>query len=280
MRPLANPVRYSYALLSICIAGGLAVGLGFALVSGIRHLLWMNMMQGDHKSFLLWLETTGAAFLTLLFWYRILAAVIRQRRRVTQLEKKLQSRLHPFTLPIPASIRDLASWYLVDDDQPMAFTWGVWRPRIALSTGLCKQLDEEAQEAVMFHEAAHARMRDPLQQTILVVLSEALGPLGMHALYKRYLIGREIWADQEALRACGGDDIPLLSALVAVGRDKGTQDSVASYVGLAGVLEARVEFLETGSLPQLWDGDIRYRLMASFMAVVFTVGEGLLVWCH
>jgi len=280
VQTLTIPFRYAYTLLAVLSSVALATALGFMLISGIRHLLWMRLMGGHQSSLPFWLETGVAAFLTALFWYRILAATFRQRHEARKLEVRIRTRLLPLVSAVPTEIQELAKWYQLDSENPMAFTWGIRRHRIALSRGLIETLDETAQVAVMHHEAAHARMHDPLQQSILLVLADAFGPLGLRALYKRYLVRREILADQAALGACNGDDIPLLSALLAVSGGQGLPGTVASYVGLAGVMEARVEFLETRNLPRVWDADLRYRMLASVMAVVLTIGQGLLVWCH
>ncbi|RIV20867.1 hypothetical protein D2Q93_11395 [Alicyclobacillaceae bacterium I2511] len=63
-------------------------------------------------------------------------------------------------------------------------------PNVAISSGLWAALDESARKAVLYYEVAHVWARDPLQQTLLQVLSYALRPLGMASLYQRYLIRR------------------------------------------------------------------------------------------
>ncbi|KPV43437.1 M48 family metalloprotease [Alicyclobacillus ferrooxydans] len=272
-------LRYSYSVAALCITGAFAVALGFVLVSGIRHLLWMHEMGGMHPSDpSLWLLTGGALLMTSLFWYRIMAALFRHRAKRLRFESQITPLLKPLGVEVPESIQGAATWYELDDPQPMAFTWGVLHQRIALSSGLCGALDTPARVAVMHHEAAHARMHDPLQHALLLVLADALGPFGMRALFQHYLVRREVSADRDALAACGGDDLPILSALFTVAAAQ--QEPASSYVGLAGAIEARLEFLETGTTPHLWDGNLRYRLLASTMAILLTVGQGLLVWCH
>lgn len=271
---------YAHASSALCLTGAFGTALGFALVSAIRHLLWFHMAGGRGWGIPLWIETAVITAVMLAFWYRIVVALLRQRRQRRQFIAQLEPRLKVLKINVPNAIRDVATWHELDDNRCAAFTWGLFRPRIALSSGLCKILSEPAHQAVMFHEAAHARVYDPLQQLLLAVLADAFGPFGMRALYNRYLIQREIAADQVALAACGGDDIPLLSALMAVARGQNRQETAGGYAGLDGVMEARLSFLETGSAPRVGSGLVHYRLLASLSAIALTIAQGLLVWCH
>lgn len=280
MQTVRAPFQYAYTLLAVLSSAALATALGFTLISCIRHLLWNRLMGTHQSSLLLWLETGVVVVLTGVFWYRILAAAFRQHYETRDLETRIKSHLTPLVSSVPMEIRELAEWYQLESEHPMAFTWGIRRRRIVLSKGLMDTLDDHAQKAVMHHEAAHVRMHDPLQQSILLVLANAFGPLGLRALHKRYVVRREILADKAALAACKGDDIPLLQALLAASRGQVLSGTVASYVGMPGIMEARVEFLETRKVPRVWDGDLRVRMFASVMAIALTVGQGLLVWCH
>ncbi|NMP24839.1 M48 family metalloprotease [Sulfobacillus sp. DSM 109850] len=172
----------------------------------------------------------------------------------------------------------IGQWHLIHDQgERYAFTWGLWRHHIAISESLWHALDNPARTAVLHHEAAHARVRDPLQQAILQVLSEALHPLGLRSLYKRYLVRREITADAAAVAACQGDDLPLLTALQAAVNSAPRQ---ASRVGLAGALEARIQYFNTHQIPAWLDSTIQFHLIVSVAALALTVTEGWLVWCH
>jgi hypothetical protein len=129
----------------------------------------------------------------------------------------------------------------------------------------------------MAHEAGHARMHDPLQHMILSILAVGLSPLGFHALYRRYLIHREIRADIWAIASCNGDDLPLLQALTTILRDAAPHPSP---VGLAGAFEYRLQFLASRTWPSWWDHDLKVRLACSALAVLLAVSESLAVWCH
>lgn len=270
---------YSYLLAGLVWALAVCGALVFALVSGVRHLLWIETMN-SHPMVPVWLEG-GIALVALaivVFWYRIASAALQYRRKRRHLAKLLAPRLRAFPYPVPDALRRVADWYLIEDrNERAAFTLGGKRPRIAISQGLWNALDEPARTAVMHHEAAHARFRDPLQQTLLQVLAAALRPLGMGALYRRYLLQREVAADAVAVSACGGDDAPLLYALLTVAKPRAT---MVARVGLTGALDARMEFLESQKPPAWWDQRLRFHVMSSTVAICLTLGEGLMVWCH
>lgn len=270
---------YSYSVAAVLWAAAVAGTLAFALVSGLRHVLWLQMMH-SHPAVPLWLWAAigllGGAIAA--FWYRMVSAAIHQRRQLLLLSERIAPLLRPFPLPVQGGALAAADWHLLDDrSERYAFTWGGGRPQIGISLGLWEALDGPARRAVMYHEAAHALAHDPLQQALLQVLAQTLQPFGMQALYQRYLLRREVAADALALSACGGDDRPLLTALLAAATGPA---GLESRVGLAGALEARIRYLDTGQAPPWWDQGIRNRLLVGTAAVVLTFGEGLLVLCR
>lgn len=93
---------------------------------------------------------------------------------------------------------------VVIDRAPLAFTIGLWRPRIVLSTGLLNMLDNDEEEAVVYHELHHLWHRDPLKTTLLTVFASMMPylPVLKHVA-KQYSIVREILADNEAIRRTG-----------------------------------------------------------------------------
>lgn len=269
-----------YLLAGLGWASVVVGALTFGFVSALRHIVWASAMPG-HGMVAPWLLGVAAilGIVLCLFWYRVglgIASYRAQRRRVSM---ALSTRLRPLSTSLPAALTQTAEWYLAaDDGERYALTWGLLRCRVAISESLWDTLDPAARRAVLFHEALHARVRDPLQQVILKVLSDALRPLGLGVLYPRYLVQREINADKRALAACQGDDLPLLTALqAAVGANP---ESVVSYVGLAGALDARLHYLETHQSPDWPPSSLAIRLWVSLGAVVVTLTEGLLVWCH
>ena len=97
---------------------------------------------------------------------------------------------------------------------PQAFCAGLLRPRVYVSTGAVAQLSQDELDAVLVHEAHHARLRDPLRVLFARVLGDALFFLpGVRQLGNRYGALAEMAADQAAVRAAG-DRAPLASALL------------------------------------------------------------------
>ena len=83
----------------------------------------------------------------------------------------VQTRVDGATGPIAAALRDIgvpASNVVVVDGLPNpAFTAGWWRPRIYVDAALGDTLPHAQLVAVLRHEAAHARRRDPLRLSLL-----------------------------------------------------------------------------------------------------------------
>lgn len=102
---------------------------------------------------------------------------------------------------------------LFADARPQAFCAGLLRPRIYVSTGAVCSLNTDELDAVLAHEAHHARLRDPLRVLIARVLGDALFFLpAVRRLGERYSALAELAADGAAVRARGTQ--PLASALL------------------------------------------------------------------
>jgi Zn-dependent protease with chaperone function len=277
MRSKAALSVYAYSLTALTIAISFASALGFVLYSGLRHLVWIHMLGSRAEIPLYSLETSLAALGLVVFWYRLLTAFLRQLQQYRKLENNIQALWVPKVQGIPSELRRITDWYVIDDEERYAFTLGILRQKIIVSTGLWNALGDRARTAVLYHEAAHARMRDPLQQGVLAALTQALPWLRIRTLYDRYLIRRELLADTLAIEECDGDDTPLLEALIAT---VGYHSHSAPVVGLTDALQERIRFLETKRMPAWGDGPMRYRLISTVLAILVTALQGLLVWCH
>jgi Zn-dependent protease with chaperone function len=100
-----------------------------------------------------------------------------------------------------------------DDARPQAFCAGLLRPRVYLSTSAAETLSAQELDAVLAHEAHHARLRDPLRVLIARMLSDALVFLpAVRRLGERYGALAELAADSAAIRGHGTE--PLASALL------------------------------------------------------------------
>lgn len=104
---------------------------------------------------------------------------------------------------------------LLPNREPIAFTAGFLRPQIYLSSGIFHSLSLPEQNAVIVHEATHARRRDPLRCLAVAVVFRALALPAAHRWSARYRALREVTADVSAISA-SGDARPLLRALTKV----------------------------------------------------------------
>lgn len=102
---------------------------------------------------------------------------------------------------------------IFEDLRPRAFCAGLLCPHIYLSSGAVQTLAGAELEAVLAHEAHHARLRDPLRVLIARVLGDALFFLpALRRLAERYAALAELAADSAAVEARGRR--PLASALL------------------------------------------------------------------
>ena len=102
---------------------------------------------------------------------------------------------------------------LVDDERPFAFCHGLLRPEVYYSYGLARLLGLAELQAVLLHEEAHARRRDPLRVFAVHVLAAAFWPVPLvHTFRERYLAWLEVRADYEAVQRLGVK--PVATALV------------------------------------------------------------------
>lgn len=103
--------------------------------------------------------------------------------------------------------------YVVRDPVPYALTAGLWRPVIFLSIGSIEILDDDELEAVLRHELAHVRRRDPLKLLLGRAVRRALFfiPLA-HDLWLRFVVASELVADASVVAAQGRN--PLSRALL------------------------------------------------------------------
>lgn len=96
---------------------------------------------------------------------------------------------------------------------PRAFCLGFWRPRIWLTAGLVDLLTDEELIAVLTHEVAHCRQRDPLRLLLSRALTSAFFFLPLVSdLAKLAELQQEVAADQAAIIHLS-NDLPLLCAL-------------------------------------------------------------------
>lgn len=125
---------------------------------------------------------------------------------------------------------------LFSDDRPQAFCAGLVRPRVYLSDATLELLGADELQAVLAHEAHHARYGDPLRIFIARMLCDALFFLPvLRRLSVRYAALAELAADAAAVRHSRNDPRALASALLAF--------DGASSTAVVGIAPERVDHL-------------------------------------
>lgn len=71
--------------------------------------------------------------------------------------------LYPKLGTVLTQIKSSSLTVLVVSGEPFAFCYGLWRPRIVVSTRLVEILPDSALSAVLLHETWHCHRRDPLR---------------------------------------------------------------------------------------------------------------------
>jgi Zn-dependent protease with chaperone function len=150
--------------------------------------------------FVLALGSVGVAALVL-----TARAAVRQLRAGRRFERELR---------VERALAGVGRTYVIDDPQPHAFCSGLLRPRVYLSSAALGLLTDEERDAVLAHEAHHARRRDPLRLLVARALGEGLFFLPvLRRLAGRYAALAELAADEAAVRAGRGPQA-LASALL------------------------------------------------------------------
>ena len=179
-----------------------------------------------------------------------LASLFRQLLATLSLIRTLLSR----RVTLPRRIADLAGSLglagridIVRDVRPFSFCYWFRRPRICLSTGLIKRLDDAELRAVLLHERYHLRQRDPLRLVIARYFAAGLYVVPVvEELVEYYTVQKEVAADQAAVREMGGVR-DLASALFKVLPDADAVDlGLLVPVGSLSVTEARIDQLVDG----------------------------------
>lgn len=140
---------------------------------------------------------------------------------------------------------------VLDDVHPCSFTYGLAAPRVLVSQGLIDAVTPDELRAVLEHERYHVQSWDTIKVVVARAAPSAFFFLPALAhLRDRYLAGRELAADRQAVRAVG--QRPLAGALYRV-LDGPTLADLGAAAALGGseYLDQRVEQLEHGHEPAL-----------------------------
>jgi hypothetical protein len=186
-----------------------------------------------------------------------------------------------------AGLRAGAAW-LRTRPEGAAFTVGLLRPRVVVDPTFASGLEPEGLQAVIAHEQAHARHRDPLRIWLAQIATDLQWPgRAARARFKTWLSALELARDEEA-RARGADGGALAAAiLTAVDRPARTgHPGPAAFVEGhpdGGSLRERIERLLAPMTAPPTDLASRSRLLtatlvvsvAAALAVGFAFGDVL-----
>ena len=157
--------------------------------------------------------------------------------------------------PVPAGqLGDVARTAQVDvfctrASRPAAFCFGLLRPRIVFTSGLLDRLSDDEQVAAFWHEAEHARAREPLRFLVGQLAARTFFWLPMlRDLLDRYTLIRELDADRLATTQTSS------AALAGALHEVVAAPSLAGAVGFADFAAARVDrlFDPAAPLPSLF----------------------------
>lgn len=196
---------------------------------------------------LLLLATCGIAF--------GLGSLFRQLVATGALIRRLVSRKVALPARVEAAARGLGLDGRIDvvaDHRPFSFCYWFLRPRICLSTSLARRLDRLELRAVLLHERAHMRQRDPLRLVVARYLAAGLYVVPVvDELVGFYTLQKEIAADEQAVRHAGGVR-ELASALYKLLPDAGDVSlGLLVPVSALSVTEARIDRLVAGRQAQV-----------------------------
>jgi hypothetical protein len=124
-------------------------------------------------------------------------------------------------------LRPLNGASVIDEERPHAFCAGLLHPRVYVSSGAVALLDEAALNAVLAHEAHHARRRDPLRLAVSRVLARALFFVpGLGEMVGRQQALAELGADETAMNAAPGNRSALARAMLIFSDESAGSSSV------------------------------------------------------
>lgn len=136
---------------------------------------------------------------------------------------------------------------VAEDERPIAFTAGILRPVICISTGLLKLLAPNEMINVIAHEHAHIKRHDNLLIFLTMIARDFLFfvPLG-HYLFGLFIREKELAADDVAADLTG-DRMGLANAIISVSRNSlknfDPSPAYATFFPLRETVEMRVKHL-------------------------------------
>ncbi|HVJ47677.1 M56 family metallopeptidase [Desulfitobacterium sp.] len=159
----------------------------------------------------------------------------------------------------------------VTETNPIAFTFGLFKPKIVISDCLVEMLELKELKAVLFHEKCHVMKKDPFKIFLLRALFNKVSSLGLITrLMQDFSVTMELQADKYAQRILGVEQQFLASALLKLIKFEVTPPRFA--VGVTSVLEARIEHcLNHDWLPKLTLKPQDWTILGGYVAFLLVV---------
>ena len=204
-----SPVAMATALTALCFVPSF---LG-------RHWARFDhcaLHDDGHAHFCLFHLPTGVPSIVMwcLFALVLAALFVATGKRFAQLRR---SRLAIHQL-VSTATRDRSLGVLVvESDEPLALTTGMFKANMLLSTGLLRSLSSDLVRVIVEHERAHARRADALWRVVSTVAAAVIPPVTRRALLADLELASEQACDEEA-GATVGSRVRVAQALVATGR--------------------------------------------------------------
>lgn len=177
----------------------------------------------------------------------------------------LKTRKAVASLPVKYSGENIA--LIMDNSLKTAFTCGLFRPRIYISTGLLRGLEKDELRAVFLHELKHKKGYDPLRFLLIGFVRDAffyLPAIKHMAFFAR--LKKEHEADDTAAARLGSP-ISLASAMIKVAREGALYAALADNTGQV-----------TGRVIRLLEGrETPLKVPAKAVAVSLIVSAALLL---
>jgi Zn-dependent protease with chaperone function len=249
-RAAADGPFYALVILTLGLVAGLLIFVApyvaayEAAVDACREMWWSVVARAPSPGVVLPLGLAA-----LIVWVFVVGAV-RQWVTTWRLVRHLGRR----RIAMPHRLRRLADDLglagqidYVAHSSAFAFSYGLCRPRVCLSSGLVRLLSDAELRAVLVHERHHLTSHDPLK--ILVSRAAAAGLFFLpvaRELRDRYLVSKEIAADETTAQDETGD-LPLASALLKLvsGERRAWPEDVAA-IGAFNVTHERIQRLIDG----------------------------------
>lgn len=112
--------------------------------------------------------------------------------------------------------RDQIKILVINESAIVALSYGLWRPKILISSAVINRFQDEEIEAILLHELYHCKAYHPLQKILLTIISKgfAFVPV-INELTHFYSIWMELLADRYAIRRMK-TEVPLGQVLLSL----------------------------------------------------------------